>query len=233
MKPKGLFLHFVPLLTGAKDDLVKYAWKKKRTAVYEALASHAKRRIRLLDVGCSTGNELVKYTEMLDGEFVGLDNKAKFLSDNKNKANFIIGDARRLPFQDETFEVVTATEVIEHFEEGEAFIKETHRILMNDGIFILTTPNRLRFTAWLRNLVAKTRGNKTVRGPTLWHTREYTPKELRNVLARAEFYVEFAKFIAFNPYLKIPKHLFIYLDKVTDKIFGRFTKWDMLIVARK
>lgn len=232
MELKTLFLRFVPDLLGDSDAPEKYAWEKKRAAVYEALRSHAKRRIRLLDVGCDTGAELTKYSEILKGEFVGLDIELHLLSENKHKTNFLIGDARRLPFKDQTFDVVIATEVIEHFEEGEVFVKDIKRILTKDGIFILTTPNRLRFTARPRSLVAKIRGKKIVRGPIATHMREYTPKELRNTLVEAGFNIESVRFIAFNPSLRVPKHIFIYLDKFTDKFFGSFTKWDMLIVAR-
>jgi len=233
MKLRGLFLNFVLHLPGTGDDPVEYAWKKKRATVCEALKSHVKRRIRLLDVGCDTGAELAKYAEILDGEFVGLDIRRNFQPENKNKADFLIGDARHLPFQDESFEVVIATEVMEHFEQGEMFAKEIYRILTNDGLFILTTPNRLRFTALPRSLVARTSGKRIVRGPIASHLREYTPKEVRNILIRGGLCIESVKFIAFNPYLGIPKDIFMYLDKITDNIFGSFTKWDMLIVARK
>ena len=228
-----LFLHSVPHLPGDRDDPIEYAWKRKRAAVYEALQSHVKRRVRLLDVGCNTGAELIKYSQVLDGEFVGLDIESNFLSKPKNKANFLVGDARCLPFKDETFQVVISTEVMEHFRQGEMFVKEIYRLLTNDGIFILTTPNRQRFTALPRSLIARARGSKIVRGPIAQHVREYTAKEVRSILVRAGFYVESVKFIAFNPYLRVPKDIFIYLDKITDKILGRFTKWDIIIVAGK
>lgn len=233
MKPKMLFLDSVLHLLADTDGPIKYAWEKKRAAVYEALKSRVKRRVRLLDVGCNTGAELIKYSQVLDGEFIGLDIECNFLAEHKNKANFLLADARRLPFRDETFEVVIATEVIEHFEQGEMFVKEVHRLLANGGIYILTTPNRLRFTALPRSLIVRAGGNRIVRGAIAEHVREYTAKELRSILERAGFCVESVTFLAFNPYLKIPKDIFIWLDKITDKIWGSFTKWDMLIVARK
>jgi len=46
-----------------------------------------------------------------------------------------------LVFDDDTFDVVLATEVIEHLENPFHFIREALRILNSDGVLIFTTPN--------------------------------------------------------------------------------------------
>lgn len=42
---------------------------------------------------------------------------------------------------DRQFDIVTATEIIEHLESPRAFLREVHRLLKPDGIVIVTTPN--------------------------------------------------------------------------------------------
>lgn len=58
----------------------------------------------------------------------------------------------RLPYADASFDVVTATEVVEHLEHYRETIREFHRILRPGGICILSTPNILNLNSRLRFL---------------------------------------------------------------------------------
>ncbi len=153
-----------------------------------------------------------------------------------NEVIFVKGDARNLPFKDKSIDIVISTEVIEHFVEGERFIEECFRVLKNEGIFILTTPNRLRFTAWPRNVKFRIKGSRIVPGPTSEHLREYTPQELSNILKATGFKILKLDFIGFNPYLPyMSEKLYIFLDRLTDrsKLLKMLTKWDMILIAKK
>ena len=46
-----------------------------------------------------------------------------------------------LPFKRNTFDVIIASELLEHLNDPEIFFSESHRILKKGGILILTTPN--------------------------------------------------------------------------------------------
>ena len=45
------------------------------------------------------------------------------------------------PFPDETFDLVIATDVIEHIQNTDIFLKNVHRLLAPDGQVLITTPN--------------------------------------------------------------------------------------------
>jgi ubiquinone/menaquinone biosynthesis C-methylase UbiE len=57
----------------------------------------------------------------------------------------IAGDIQRLPFADETFELVTANMVVEHIEDPRCLLKEVLRVLRPGGIFLFHTPNAKYF----------------------------------------------------------------------------------------
>ncbi len=58
--------------------------------------------------------------------------------------------ARRLPFDDELFDVVIATEVIEHLPNHSAFLAEATRIIKDQGHLVITTPNINRLQSRLK-----------------------------------------------------------------------------------
>jgi len=55
-----------------------------------------------------------------------------------------------IPYEDCYFNVVYSGEVIEHLYNPDAFVREVYRILKNNGIFIVSTPN---INSWLSRLV--------------------------------------------------------------------------------
>ena len=90
------------------------------------------------------------------------------------------------PFDDETFELVTCLEVLEHLAlDPMAMMAEVSRVLKPGGHFVLTTPNAIR-TANLVNVVLGEQpyGWNPYNGfDTNRHNREYTPREVGQLLA--------------------------------------------------
>jgi 2-polyprenyl-3-methyl-5-hydroxy-6-metoxy-1,4-benzoquinol methylase len=54
-----------------------------------------------------------------------------------------------LPFEDSSFDVVWASEVIEHVADTGGFLSEVRRVLRTDGLLLLTTPGHGRLRALL------------------------------------------------------------------------------------
>jgi len=87
-------------------------------------------------------------------------------------------------------------DVIEHIEEPEKLLKEIHRLLTKDGILILSTPNKYRLLA-VPLLILGLRKfpycldpvNHKNDYPDYWHIREYSTKELINLVTTNDFKV--------------------------------------------
>jgi SAM-dependent methyltransferase len=52
----------------------------------------------------------------------------------------LLADVHRLPFREETFDIVLCTEVLEHLDAPDSALRELHRVLKPGGKLLLTTP---------------------------------------------------------------------------------------------
>jgi len=59
-----------------------------------------------------------------------------------------IVDCQALPFEERLFDGILALELIEHIDSVPKFAMEVQRVLQDDGLCILTTPNRLKAFFW-------------------------------------------------------------------------------------
>jgi len=65
-------------------------------------------------------------------------NNEELLLDNDQNVNihrFVQGDATKLPFNDNTFDIVISTGLLEHFEDPSIVVKEMVRVLASNGVF--------------------------------------------------------------------------------------------------
>lgn len=96
----------------------------------------------ILDVGCATGNFL-KSTRLYFNRCCGIDisNYAIELANVDNDGiRFSRQDATNLDFNDDSFDVVTCLDTLEHIEDLNKALVEIKRVLKNDGIFLSIIP---------------------------------------------------------------------------------------------
>lgn len=81
---------------------------------------------------------LVKQVTALDLTPEMLASAKKFITDNgHSNVEFVEGDAENMPFDDETFDIVTCRIAPHHFPNIKDFIKEVYRVLKPGGRFLL------------------------------------------------------------------------------------------------
>jgi SAM-dependent methyltransferase len=144
---------------------------------------------RILDVGCGTGGNL----EMLEkfGAAEGVDVSDDALEFCKSKGlNVHKGLAEKLPFADESFDIVTALDVVEHLDDDIVGLKEMQRVLKKNGKTLIFVPAFM----WLWG----------VQDDVSNHRIRYTKRQIVERLEKAGFTVErstYANWTFFAPIL--------------------------------
>jgi len=90
---------------------------------------------KTLDIGCGSK----PYERLFQvSEYIGLEIDTPENRAGKKADYFYQGDL--FPFSDNSFDSVITNEVFEHIFNPEVFLSEIHRVLKQDGIFIMTVP---------------------------------------------------------------------------------------------
>lgn len=98
---------------------------------------HAKGR--MLDVGCGTKPYRQVFVDVVD-EHIGVDYTSSISANKENKNVDVYSILPYLPFKNEVFDTVLATEVLEHVPEPSLAFNEINRVLKKKRALILTTP---------------------------------------------------------------------------------------------
>ena len=95
--------------------------------------------LRILDIGCGTGANLEMLSQFGDAEGVDVsDDALEFCREKGLKAKK--GLAEKLPFADETFDITTALDVVEHLDVDIAGLKEMFRVTKTGGYSLIFVP---------------------------------------------------------------------------------------------
>lgn len=103
----------------------------------------------VLDVGCGLGGKTIAYAEA-GARVVGVDISEERISQcrifssrlGERSPVFVVGDARRIPFADSSFDMIIANDSLEHFTDPLVALLEFERILKPAGTLALF------FTPW-------------------------------------------------------------------------------------
>ena len=160
--------------TQCGSPLYKYLLYRRHFFAYEQAIKRSSGRSVCLDIACGLGYalptlkqefETVLALDMADNALDGLP---------KGCAHLLQADARQIPVQTSTVDVVLAFQIIEHMNEsdGVQLVREIQRVLKPGGTGFITTPN----AKW-RLLMGQRPWNP-------YHVHEYTPKDVVRLAER-------------------------------------------------
>lgn len=114
-----------------------------RIKIFNGMVNGVGKDLQILDVGCGDG--VISQPLVRMGHYVAaVDLPTVATSAHKcNVSSIMAGDAETLAFADATFDVIIASEVLEHMWAPEAFINEAYRTLKSQGVLIIETPEGL------------------------------------------------------------------------------------------
>lgn len=131
--------------------------------------------LNILDLGCGTGKMLKVLKQFGDTTGVDSSKKAVAYAKAKGAGKVVVGDATKLPFKKESFDVVTAMELLEHIKDDSGALRQWRRVLKPKGVLFLTCPAYM----WMWGPADK----------FAHHERRYTRGQLVTLLKRNSFRV--------------------------------------------
>ena len=170
--------HTYPIMFRVEQSHWWYTGRRKILADFvDAICRQVTdRRPRILDVGCGTGANLLMLSQYGDAEGVDVSEDALAFCRERGLDKVRLGAAEELPYEDGTFDLVTALDVVEHLDDDLAGLREMRRVLRPGGRVLLFVPTFM-FLWGLQDDVSN-------------HRRRYRLPQLQRVLEQAGFEIE-------------------------------------------
>lgn len=190
---------------------------------------------RILDIGCSTGY-LAHFLKNNGNNVSGIDflDKAVLIA-KQNKIDAYVCDIEneKLPFKDNSFDLVIFSEVIEHLVDPDIALKKIYQVLKNNGLLIVSTPNiayiQYRFELLFGKLpdFCEFRNRFFERHYNFQHKSLFTTNVLKKTLLSNNFLIK--KWSSHNAYKNRVEKIFTFMEYVFPNLF----KKNLIVVAQK
>ena len=168
----------------------RHWWFRGRWAVVKALLKRTPLPAdpRILDAGCGTGGNLTRYARL--GNATGVDPSPDAVRYCHERGLESVQQAglEKLPFENDSFDLIAATDVIEHITAEQEALQELRRIAAPNGALLLTVPAYM----WMWSQEDE----------NLHHKRRYTKSRLRQAVKRSGWEPQIATY--FNSLLLPP-----------------------------
>lgn len=172
-------------------DKNEWRARAKRELVFQLWRKHQPKNnntAKILDFGCGTGVLQEEFEDKFNVEAYGLDTSKKAIEYCRRRGlkRAKVFEGKKIPFQKETFDLVTAIDVLEHIEDDVKTLDEIKRILKKKGKAILLVPAHLKL--W------------STRDINLQHFRRYEAGELEDKCIQSGFKLLTSKNVDFAIY---------------------------------
>lgn len=193
--PKEMQQHTYAIMREVEDKHWWYVGRRRIIAdfvrrISQQLRAEGKTEVRILDIGCGTGGNLETLSSFGRAEGVDISTEALEFCRARGLNNVRQGAAETLPYESDSFDLVTGLDVVEHLDDDVEGLREMRRVLHPAGRLLLFVP-AFMFLWGVQDDVSH-------------HRRRYTLPELKRKLEQAGLRVErasYANFTFFGPIL--------------------------------
>jgi SAM-dependent methyltransferase len=171
-----------------EQEMHHWWYRVRRELVGKIVHTYEREKVgplKILDIGCGAGALMQELAVF--GEVSGVDISPRAIEYCKARGITRVqeADAAKLPFPDESFDVVVMLDVLEHLPDDNDGANEVARVLKKDGLAIIAVP-AFMFLWGVTDVVSH-------------HFRRYRRPELVRALKSAELSVKYAGY--FNTFL--------------------------------
>ena len=189
--PKEMQSHHYPILFEVEET---HWWYVGRRRIIQSLVEKIHPTLnnpnpRILDVGCGTGANLKMLAEFGRAEGVDISQQAVEFCHERGLDSVKLGAIEHLPYENDSFELVTALDVVEHLDDDVAGLREMRRVLRRDGRLLLFVP-AFMFLWGVQDDVSN-------------HRRRYTLPSLLKAVEEAGFSVEWSSYANISFFLPV------------------------------
>lgn len=234
------------------DEVERYRYQEYAPWMPEVMGFNEFRGKRLLEVGCGMGTDLLQFAR--GGALcTGVDLTPRSIEISRHRfalygmpGDFLITDGERLPFPEESFDVVYSNGVLHHTPDTAGGIREIHRVLKSGGIAKVMLYYRHSLNYWGEMILHRgvlrgelLRGRSPEQIMSRWvEYNEQGAQPLVKVYSRGQARKLFKNFSDVNFQIEQMTRGELYLLNpfISDKLF-RFLRthfgWNLIITARK
>ena len=177
--------HTYAIMREVEDKHWWYVGRRRIIASFVAricreLRAEGRSDVHILDIGCGTGGNLETLSKFGRAEGVDISTEALDFCRARGLNNVREGAAETLPYEGESFDLVTGLDVVEHLDDDVAGLREMRRVLRPGGRLLLIVP-AFMFLWGVQDDVSH-------------HRRRYTLPDLKRKLQQAGVAVERASY---------------------------------------
>lgn len=233
------------------DGVERHRYQEYAPWMPEVMGFSQFKGARLLEIGCGMGTDLLQFARG-GARVTGADLTPRSVEISKARfslydmpANFVVTDAERLPFADESFDVVYSNGVLHHTPGTDVAVREIHRVLRPGGTAKVMLYHRHSLAYWgglfLRHGLL---GGELLRGRSMeevmsrWvEYSEHDARPLVKVYSQREARALFNMFSEIKTEVEqITRPELRFLKKIPESLFLRLRRkvgWNVIITAKK
>lgn len=189
--PKEMQSHHYPILYRVEETHWWYVGRRRiiQDLVDKICTTLNKPNPTILDAGCGTGANLKMLEAYGSAQGVDISPQAVEFCRERGLSSVKLGAIEHLPFDDDSFDLVTALDVIEHLDDDVAGLSEMRRVLRSDGRLLVFVP-AFMFLWGVQDDVSN-------------HRRRYTLPSLLKAVEAAGFSVEWSSYANISFFLPV------------------------------